>query len=105
MDVSPFECRPRELDIALTGRCNLSCAFCYQGRLQREGQRPAPEEQVLGLIDWAEDNDAPVVRFTGGEPTPHPSIGFFGNYARAGLEQRHGKLVDYLSTAPSALGA
>lgn len=105
MDVPPFEFRPRELGIELTGRCNQSRASCYQGQSQREGQQHAPEEQVLGLIDWAEDNDAPAVRFTGGEPTPHPDIRFFYNHARAGLEQRHGKLADHLSNAPSALGA
>lgn len=77
----PFTCQPYEIKIEVTAACNLACSFCYQGPPGQAPARHAPEEQVLGWIDWAVDNGVPGVRFTGGEPTVHPSIKFFCNYA------------------------
>ncbi len=74
-------CQPREIKIELTGACNLACSFCYKGEYASRAVRQAPEERVLSWIDWAVDNDVRGVRFTGGEPTMHPSIKFFCNYA------------------------
>jgi radical SAM protein with 4Fe4S-binding SPASM domain len=76
-----FSFQPRELKIEVTGACDLACSFCYQGLAVGAPGRHAPEDQVLGWIDWAVDNDIPMVRFTGGEPTLHPAIKVFCNYA------------------------
>lgn len=80
-NANPFACQPAEIKIELTGACNLACTFCYQGEAGPEAPRHAPEDQVLGWIDWAVDNGVRGVRFTGGEPTVHPAIKFFCNYA------------------------
>ncbi len=73
---------PRELKIEITDACDLQCTYCYHGDACRQGTRFMPEEDVLRWIDWAEDNDVPGVRFTGGEATLHPQIAMFCNYAQ-----------------------
>lgn len=76
-----FGIQPRELKIEVTAACNLACSFCYQDKGGAAPGRQSTDEQALGWIDWAVDNDVPVVRFTGGEPTRHPAIRTFCNYA------------------------
>jgi MoaA/NifB/PqqE/SkfB family radical SAM enzyme len=78
---NPFSCQPREIKIEVTSACNLACSFCYKGEYAEASARQAPEERVLGWIDWAVENGLRGVRFTGGEPTMHPSIKLFCNYA------------------------
>ena len=74
--------QPWELKIEITDACQLRCDFCRQGGPDSHGIRFMPEDEVLAWIDWAVENDIPGVRFTGGEPTLHPSIKFFCSYAR-----------------------
>ncbi|MBI5524044.1 MAG: radical SAM protein [Desulfarculus sp.] len=78
---NPFACKPNEIKIEVTSACNLACSFCYKGEYVDAPARQAPEDQVLDWIDWAVDNQVPGVRFTGGEPTMHPAIKLFCNYA------------------------
>ena len=78
---NPFACKPKEIKIEVTSACNLACSFCYKGKHADAPARQAPEDRVLGWIDWAVDNQVPGVRFTGGEPTTHPAIKLFCNYA------------------------
>lgn len=94
--------QPRELKIEVTGACNLACAFCYQDQRPSNLARHAPEDQVLGWIDWAVDNGLPVVRFTGGEPTLHPGLPWLCNYAH--LQGRR-LIVNTNGLAPAALYA
>ncbi len=68
-------------ELALTYRCNLSCAFCYAGCAQG-GLPPGWDEarcldedafaRVLEIIH--RDARCPSVSFTGGEPTTHPGL-------------------------------
>ncbi len=98
----PFSLEPRELKIEVTGACNLVCAFCYQDQPGKGPAHHAPEDQVLGWIDWAVDNELPAVRFTGGEPTLHPGIKMLCNYAH--LQGRH-LIVNTNGLAPAGLYA
>ena len=74
--------KPRELKIEITDSCNLQCAFCYHGEDACHGKQFMPEEKVRLWIDWAVENAIPAVRFTGGEPTLHPSLRQFCDYAK-----------------------
>lgn len=77
-----FPITPFELKIEITRACNLRCTFCYLGHTQTWSRKEhMPEDEVFKWIDWAADNDIPAVRFTGGEPTLHPGIKMFCNYA------------------------
>lgn len=98
----PYGLEPRELKIEVTGACNLACAFCYQDPAARSPARHAPQEQVMGWIDWAVDNGLKVVRFTGGEPTLHPGIRTLCNYAHL-LGRR--LIVNTNGLAPASLYA
>ena len=76
--MSPRELRPESwtaparMDLAITYRCNLNCAKCYNN-----GDRELPE---LSTDQWLEvyrilwNIGIPQVVFTGGEPTLHEDI-------------------------------
>ncbi len=77
-----FPFNPKELKLEISRACQLRCEFCYLGKADSwQEDRFMPEENVLAWIDWAVDNNIPVVRFTGGEAILHPQIRLFCNYA------------------------
>jgi radical SAM protein with 4Fe4S-binding SPASM domain len=87
-------CRyPVLAEVALTYRCNLTCAFCYAGCAA--GGLPAGwrEERTMGdaevrrvLEVIRHDARCPSVSFTGGEPTLRPGLAGLVRHAReAGL--------------------
>ncbi len=83
-------CRyPLLSEVALTYRCNLSCAFCYAGCAAGglpEGwseERTMSDDQVCRVLDRiAGDARCPSVSFTGGEPTVRPGLARFVAHAK-----------------------
>jgi radical SAM protein with 4Fe4S-binding SPASM domain len=75
-------CRyPVLAEVALTYRCNLSCAFCYAGcgvGALPEGwseERVMSDDEVCRVLDViCRDAHCPSVSFTGGEPTLRPGL-------------------------------
>lgn len=61
---------PRQVSIALTNACNLSCSYCYAPK------KPAllPLELLKGWLFELDHNGCIGVGFGGGEPTLYPSL-------------------------------
>ena len=82
---APFSSYPVLAEVALTYRCNLSCAFCYAGCPSESVLQGVMSEEdvriVLGRI-WHEAL-CPSVSFTGGEPTLHPGLPGLVEHARS----------------------
>lgn len=77
-------------EVALTYRCNLSCAFCYagcgaarlpEGWTERRGLNDEQFCRVLEII--RRDARCPSVSFTGGEPTLYPGLVRLVGHAKA----------------------
>jgi organic radical activating enzyme len=58
----------RQLMIFITGKCNLSCPYCFSGELQPSEISPADLEAILL---WASHNKIARISLCGGEPTSH----------------------------------
>jgi radical SAM protein with 4Fe4S-binding SPASM domain len=76
-------------EVALTYRCNLSCAFCYAGCEAAGLPAGWSEERTMGddevcrvleRIRW--EAKCPSVSFTGGEPTVRPALPRFVRHAK-----------------------
>lgn len=77
-------------EVALTYRCNLSCAFCYAGcgatgtAGARAGMREMSDEEVCRVLEVIRrEARCPSVSFTGGEPTLRPGLPLFVRHAKA----------------------
>lgn len=92
-------------EIALTYRCNLSCAFCYAGcgapgtGGERAGAPEMSDQEVCRVLEVIRrDARCPSVSFTGGEPTLRPGLPLLVRHARGlGLRANlisNGQLVD-----------
>ncbi len=91
-------------EIALTGRCNLRCRFCY-GACAHTSERTGPEER-LSTVDMERilrkvrgDAGVPSVSFTGGEPVLREDLVQLIAYAHKTLNMRvnlitNGTLID-----------
>jgi radical SAM protein with 4Fe4S-binding SPASM domain len=83
-------CRyPLLSEVALTYRCNLSCAFCYAGCGAaglpdgwNEERTMSDGEVCLVLDRIAGEARCPSVSFTGGEPTVRPGLARFVAHAK-----------------------
>jgi radical SAM protein with 4Fe4S-binding SPASM domain len=83
-------CRyPILAEVALTYRCNLTCAFCYAGcgvADLPEGwaeDRVMNDDEVCHVLDVIRrDARCPSVSFTGGEPTLRPGLPRFVRHAK-----------------------
>ncbi len=92
-------------EVALTYRCNLTCAFCYAG-CGRAGlpdgwseDRVMSDDEVCRVLEVIRlDARCPSVSFTGGEPTLRPSLPRFVRHAKGlGLKVNlisNGQLLD-----------
>ncbi len=76
-------------EVALTYRCNLTCAFCYAGcgaaalpAGWSEARTMSDDEVCRVLTVIAEDARCPSVSFTGGEPTLRPGLPRFVTQAK-----------------------
>lgn len=76
-----------ELKFEITERCGLNCSFCHQefGKKLERG-RDFPFDAFCAVIDAAK-TEKPIkyIRITGGEPTLHPGVRDFLEYAAAGF--------------------
>jgi len=77
-------------EVALTYRCNLTCAFCYAGCGAAGLPDGWSEDRTLGddevcmvLERIRSDARCPSVSFTGGEPTVRPALPRFVRHAKA----------------------
>ncbi len=63
----------RYLIISLTTRCNLSCAYCYNGNIKKPCDMPA--ETIEKALDLASEGEGPChIQITGGEPALVPDL-------------------------------
>ncbi len=76
-------------EVALTYRCNLSCAFCYAGCAAGglpagwSEERVMSDDEVCRVLDVLHhDARCPSVSFTGGEPTLRPALPRFVAHAK-----------------------
>ena len=78
---------PLNIDIIVTGRCNLKCIMCYRTKWIERGISFNQEDMDLELykkiIDEATDEEIPAIHLTGdGEPLLHNNIIEMIAYAR-----------------------
>jgi MoaA/NifB/PqqE/SkfB family radical SAM enzyme len=79
---------PATVHMHITGRCNLSCAYCwYHSGRKGEGQRTAPEDmdytEFRKVADDCRALNVCSVSFAGeGEPFLHPEIGKMIGYVK-----------------------
>lgn len=64
---------PRQLTIAITAQCNLSCYGCRYGRDFMLGEK-LPYEVIEQVLEDARAAGFATVRFYGGEPMLHPDL-------------------------------
>jgi radical SAM protein with 4Fe4S-binding SPASM domain len=84
-------CRyPVLAEVALTYRCNLTCAFCYAGcgaaglPAGWSEERAMSDDEVCRVLDVVRrDARCPSVSFTGGEPTLRPGLARLVRHAKA----------------------
>jgi radical SAM protein with 4Fe4S-binding SPASM domain len=76
-------------EVALTYRCNLTCAFCYAGCAAAglpdgwSEERTLSDDAVCRVLDRIRsDARCPSVSFTGGEPTVRPALPRFVRHAK-----------------------
>ena len=62
----PYGAAPLQLDIALTGKCNLSCKYCFFAE-EMEKREDLPTTQWLGFIAELERCGVRSICFSGGE--------------------------------------
>jgi molybdenum cofactor biosynthesis enzyme MoaA len=65
----------------ITDRCNYSCPYCKGVKSELRGDIPLM--QALLTIDLWASNSLENIRFSGGEPTLHPSLLEMVSYAKA----------------------
>lgn len=81
----PFSTLPVLAEVAVTGRCNLACKFCYAACSCRASTAPGREmtgpeiRRVLDVIHH--DAQVPSVSFTGGEPCLRANLAGLVAYA------------------------
>jgi organic radical activating enzyme len=70
-DVAEFDKETRserQLMIFITGKCNLSCTYCFSDSLQSKEMSLSDFEDIL---QWARKNEVKRISLCGGEPTSH----------------------------------
>jgi len=72
--------RPHSLQLAVTNKCNLKCAFCSVA--QRDSKEELPADDILHALKLFRDLGTKTVEITGGgEPMLHPYINEIVYYA------------------------
>lgn len=82
--MAPFSVTPSapyRMDLALTYRCNNSCAHCYNARPR--GYPELSTKEWFKIIDRVWENGIPHIVFTGGEPTLRDDLPELVAYAEA----------------------
>ena len=65
----------------MTRRCNLKCVHCYAQSEDISYDNELTHEQSLAMMDDLADFGVPVLLFSGGEPTIHPRLVEYAQYA------------------------
>ena len=65
----------------MTRRCNLKCVHCYAKSEDISYDNELTHEQSLSMIDDLAQFGVPVLLFSGGEPTVHPRLVEYAQYA------------------------
>jgi len=65
----------------MTRRCNLKCVHCYARSEDISYDNELNHEQSLAMIDDLAEFGVPVLLFSGGEPTVHPRLVEYAQYA------------------------
>ncbi|MCP3874945.1 MAG: 12,18-didecarboxysiroheme deacetylase [Desulfobacteraceae bacterium] len=65
----------------MTRRCNLKCVHCYAKSDDISYDNELNHEQSLAMIDDLAQFGVPVLLFSGGEPTIHPRLVEYAQYA------------------------
>ncbi|MBN2488679.1 MAG: 12,18-didecarboxysiroheme deacetylase [Methanosarcinaceae archaeon] len=82
----------------MTRRCNLKCVHCYAHAKDIEFQNELTTEQGKELIDDLAEFGAPVILFSGGEPTIRKDLPELADYARSkgmrAVISTNGTLID-----------
>ncbi len=82
----------------MTRRCNLKCMHCYAHAKDIEFQNEMTTEQGKELIDDLAEFGAPVILFSGGEPTIRNDLPELADYARSkgmrAVISTNGTLID-----------
>ncbi len=65
----------------MTRRCNLKCVHCYAQSEDLSYDNELNREQSLAMIDDLAAFGVPVILFSGGEPTVHPRLAEYAEYA------------------------
>ncbi|MBN1133962.1 MAG: 12,18-didecarboxysiroheme deacetylase [Methanosarcinaceae archaeon] len=82
----------------MTRRCNLKCVHCYAHAKDIEFQNELTTEEGKELIDDLAEFGAPVILFSGGEPTMRKDLPELADYARSkgmrAVISTNGTLID-----------
>ncbi len=62
------------LNIFVTYRCNLACAYCFARELAADFPEDLAPENFERLLAWMVEAKLPAAAFIGGEPTLHPRL-------------------------------
>lgn len=65
----------------MTRRCNLKCVHCYARSEDISYDNELSHEQSIAMIDDLAEFGVPVLLFSGGEPTVHPRLVEYAEYA------------------------
>ncbi|MBT3386695.1 MAG: 12,18-didecarboxysiroheme deacetylase [Desulfobacula sp.] len=65
----------------MTRRCNLKCVHCYARSEDISYDNELNHEQSITMIDDLAEFGVPVLLFSGGEPTVHPRLVEYAQYA------------------------
>jgi 12,18-didecarboxysiroheme deacetylase len=65
----------------MTQRCNLKCEHCYAQAIDPNGADPINTDQAKTMIDDLAQFGAPVILFSGGEPTIRKDLPELASYA------------------------
>jgi hypothetical protein len=62
------------INIFVTYRCNLACAYCFARELVHDHPEDMQPETFHRLLAWMQTASVPTAAFIGGEPTLHPGL-------------------------------
>jgi len=65
----------------ITRECNLNCIHCYARAVHHSNENELTTQEGFALLDDLAEFGAPVILFSGGEPTVRPDLTELANYA------------------------
>ncbi len=78
---------PKQVTLALTMNCQLSCQYCISGTGSQSDFRETQPREIEQLFNWMQAQGIKRLGLTGGEPTLHSNFaGFLGHIKDRGFE-------------------